>query len=554
MRGSVATDVGLSGVSSRNFTLRRSQWFGIAVLVLLVVIFSLAILTDIRNDHEHMILIELLVPIFIVNGALAYSRLRDFRKIQVQLEDERRRLEEKDAALRRADDEIGSRLDIERKDRAELEWLNSTARSISSKFKSTIVPDAIAESLVEGLGRALEVDVVLFYSFPNFPQPRMWKQWHNRTDVPTGESLAIENEPDLLKLIEHLWKRKRSITVNDSQLIDVSNDPIPKLAAITQMRARSWMLVPIGAGSQVLGCLGVGMIENPRVWTLTEIELVQKVLSEVADVFIQARLFNQSMLIAENDAEVNRLVELDNVKTDLIENINHELRTPLASIIGYMEVIMDDVDAHVAPELVPSLTAVQRNAIRLQSLIENMMRVSNSEFHHTPLDVATVDIGLLLGDVINSLQLGAADSGVTLTLRLDSAQGDLLIDGARSQLEQVFSNLMSNAVKFTPHKGSVTVVARRFRAESDHVEIKVIDTGIGIPHEEFPNVFKRFFRASTATQASIPGFGIGLSLVHSIVREHHGTVTFDSTVGMGTTFTVTLPARYAPDVPSDMHT
>lgn len=549
VRGSVATDVGLSGVSSRNFTLRRSQWFGVAVLVLLVVIFSAAMLTNIRNDHKRTILVVLLVPIFLVNGSLVYSRLRDFRRIQAQLDDERRRLEEKDAALRRADDEIRSRLDTERKDRTELEWLNSTVRSISSKFKSTIVPDAIAESLVESLGQALKVDVVLFYSFPNFPQPRMWKQWHNQTDVPTGESLATENELGLSKLIEHLWKQKRSITVNDSHLIDISNDPLPKLAAITQMRARSWVLVPLGAGSQVLGCLGVGMIENPRVWTPTEIELMQKVVSEVADVFIQARLFNQSMLIAENDSEVNRLIELDKVKTDLIENINHELRTPLASIIGYMEVVMDGVDSRVDPELVPSLAAVQRNAVRLQGLIENMMRVSNAEFNHMPLDVATVDIGLLLGDVVDSLQLGAADSGVALTLRLDSPEGDLFIDGDRSQLEQVFSNLMSNAIKFTPREGTVTVVARRFHAGSDCVEVKVIDTGIGIPREEFPNVFKRFFRASTATQAFVPGFGIGLSLVHSIVREHHGTISFDSTVGMGTTFAVTLPVQYVPDAP-----
>ncbi|MHB1128993.1 MAG: sensor histidine kinase [Ilumatobacteraceae bacterium] len=90
----------------------------------------------------------------------------------------------------------------------------------------------------------------------------------------------------------------------------------------------------------------------------------------------------------------------------------------------------------------------------------------------------------------------------------------------------------------------MTVVARRFQADGDYVEVKVIDTGIGIPQEEFPDMFKRFFRASTATEASIPGFGIGLSLVHSIVREHHGTITFDSIVGKGTVFTVTLPARY----------
>ena len=90
----------------------------------------------------------------------------------------------------------------------------------------------------------------------------------------------------------------------------------------------------------------------------------------------------------------------------------------------------------------------------------------------------------------------------------------------------------------------MSIVAHRVHSDGDYAEVTVKDTGIGIPVKEFPNVFKRFFRASTATQASIPGFGIGLSLVHFVVREHHGRITFDSTVGKGTVFTVTLPARF----------
>ena len=145
------------------------------------------------------------------------------------------------------------------------------------------------------------------------------------------------------------------------------------------------------------------------------------------------------------------------------------------------------------------------------------------------------------------MDLGAGDKGVGLTLRLDSPSGDLLIDGDLNRLQQVFVNILSNAIKYTPRGGAVTVVARRASTESegDHcVEVTFTDTGIGIPLEEFPNMFKRFFRASTATQALIPGFGIGLSLTHSIVTEHHGTLTFDSVVGKGTVFTVRLPVRF----------
>lgn len=497
-----------------------------------------------RQNSRNAALLVALALIFLAAGFIAFTHLRELKKVRNQMESERQKLDESNVALKQIDNELQLRLDQERIDRAESEWLSTSVKSISLGFKSTIVPETIAESLVDGLGQVLGVDVVLFYSFAKHPMPRLWKQWHLKAEPEIEESVVMDHESDLLRLMEHLWNRNRKIIVNDSTLVDIARDPIPKLAAITQMGARSWMMVPLGAGTQILGCIAVGMVENPRVWSASEIELVEKVATEVADVFIQARLFRQSMQIAENDAEVNRLVELDKIKNDLIENMNHELRTPLTSIIGYLEVIMDDVDVNAEPELASSLAAVQRNAVRLQSLMDNMMRPSKANFHDVQLNVVKVNIGHLLSDLANSLQLGIDESGVTMKLRLESPLRDLIIDGDVLQLEQVFVNLLSNAIKYTPRGGTVTVSARRINSGSKFVEVKVKDTGIGIPAEEFPNVFQRFFRASTATNASIPGFGIGLSLVHSIVEEHNGTITFDSTVGKGTVFTVTLPTRY----------
>jgi signal transduction histidine kinase len=333
------------------------------------------------------------------------------------------------------------------------------------------------------------------------------------------------------------------IVVNDSETIDALPYLYHELIPIKQVASRSWVLSMLGDVVRGLGYVWIGMSQDAREWSDAEIGFVRRIISDSSQILANAWMISQSMEIAANDAEVERLVELGKVKNSFIENMNHELRTPLTSIIGYLEVIMDDVDVGAEPELVSSLTAVQRNALRLQILIENMMQISKTDFEHVPLVVTTVDVGHLLGDVVSSLQLGAEDGGVVMSLRLDSPAGDLIIDGDVNQLEQVFVNLLSNAIKFTPRDGSVTVVARRVHADGDCVEVKVADTGIGIPAKEFPNVFQRFFRASTATQASIPGFGIGLSLVNSIVSEHNGTVAFDSTVGKGTVFTVTLPTR-----------
>ena len=536
----------------KNFVFETSKLGSIVLMGSDERIRQLVHIANSNRAYSYGAVLVVLTLIFTVAGFLLVVRLRYFRKIHFLIEHERQINGETDAMLRRVDGELQMRIEKDLTERERQQWVDAATRSISLQVKSTVIPDKIAETVVEGLGRELGVDIVLFYSFPNFPMPRLWKQWHRSTDVLIEESLIIENETGLMKLSESLWNKKRSIIVNDSDEVNVPHDLIPKITATARERTRSWAMVPFGAGSQVMGCVGVGMAEEVRVWSSSELELIKQVVADVVHVFMHAQMFGQTMQIAENEATVGRLIELDKVKNDFIENMNHELRTPLTSIIGYMEMIIGDVDSGLEPDLAASLSVVQRNALRLQILIDNLSQISKEDFERVPLVISTVDIGHMLGDAIKSMELGADDSGVGLTLRLDSPADDLLIDGDVNQLERVFVNLLSNAVKFTPRGGKVTVVASRVHTDgSDFVEVAVTDTGIGIPPEEFPNVFKRFFRASTATQSSIPGIGIGLSLAHLIVGEHHGTITFDSTVGKGTVFTVRLPTRYVTIKPTD---
>ena len=549
--GSTADGMAPIGLREEISSLRKSQKRWVPLFGLLLIALTVILIRIFRFEPDYIILMMLLVSTIIFGGLMVRVRVRIFRRIAVRIETENRKLEETDLALRRVDDELQTRIDNERIETAGRQWLALTVRSISAQLKDTLSPDRIAETVVEGLGRELGVDIVLFYSFPNSTMPRLWKQWHRSTDVLVEESLLIENETGLLKLSESLWNKKRTIIVNDSDEVNVPHDLIPKITATARGRTRSWVMLPFGAGPQVLGCVGVGMAEEVRVWSSIELELIQQVVVDVANVFMHARMFDQMMQIAEHDAAVGRLTAHDKVKDDFIENMSHELRTPLTTIIGYMEMIVGDVDPVVEPELSASLLVVHRNALRLQMLIENLMQISKADFDRVPLVISMVDIGNLLDDAFKSMDLGAENSGVGLTLRLDFLSGELLIDGDINRLQQVFVNLLSNAIKFTSRGGKVTVGARRVNTDGDYVEVTVADTGIGIPPEEFPNMFKRFFRASTATQASIPGFGIGLSLVHSIVGEHHGTIAFDSNVGTGTVFTVRLPTRYINIEPTD---
>ncbi|MFA5775513.1 MAG: HAMP domain-containing sensor histidine kinase [Ilumatobacteraceae bacterium] len=527
--GSVEPRNSATKVNPESFALRRIKRFGIAALGLGSIAFAIAVFFIIQYAPHHRLVLVLLTAIYLLIIFLVLSAIHDISKMQRQVVDERQNLD--------------ARIETDRRNRQNREWIDSAVNSIVTQMKESIDLDEIIDIMLGGIGRKLRSDFVHLYSLAEFQSSRFLRQWSRTTITPIDVSKIANYESRLTDLTKRLKMTSDVSVVTDSQLIDELPHSYLDLIPIRQEVARSWILITLGEVNRGLGYVWIGMAEDARVWSDAELGFVKRIVSETSQVLAHAWMFNQSMQIAANDAEVGRLVELGKVKNSFIENMNHELRTPLTSIIGYLEVILEDVDAHAEPDLASSLTAVQRNALRLQILIENMMQISKTDFEHVSLVVSTVDVGHLLGDVVNSLQLGAEDSGVAIKLRLDSPSNDLIIEGDLSQLEQVFVNLLSNAIKFTPRNGSVTVAARRFRDDGDNVEVKVIDTGIGIPENEFPNVFQRFFRATTAIQASIPGFGIGLSLVHSIVSEHDGTVTFDSTVGKGTVFTVKLPTR-----------
>ncbi len=381
------------------------------------------------------------------------------------------------------------------------------------------------------------------------------------TAIVSGMGLEIVTATSGQQALRQLLKQDFAVI-----LLDVNMPTMDGFETATLIRSR-----PRSADTPIIFTTAEANSEATRIsgYTLGAVDfiyspIIPEILRAKVQVFVnlfnlqrQIMLHNDHLesLVAQRTAALteeivkskvisDRLIEMDKIKDEFIEDMNHELRTPLTAIIGYLEMLIGDVDSGVEPELASSLKTVQRNALRLQLLVENLMYSSMVKIDDASLVVSTLDIGHLLGDVVTSMQLNADHVGVEVTLRLDSPAGDLLIGGDSGQLERVFVNLVHNAVKYTPREGKVTIVARRARRDGDYVEVTVTDTGIGIPREEFPKVFERFFRASTATEASISGFGLGLSLTHSIVSAHHGTITFDSTVGKGTVFTVRLLTRY----------
>ncbi len=294
--------------------------------------------------------------------------------------------------------------------------------------------------------------------------------------------------------------------------------------------AKSLLMVPIGIGEQGLGVLSLMTVDSPRRWRRYEIQTVQQCAGYVAQSVVDLRLRQM------RDTQVDQLTALDRQKTDFMATISHELRTPLTSINGYLELLEDGDYGDLSDAQRGALDIIGRNANRLRGLIEDLLVLNKIEA--TGLQSATEDVAVddLVEGVAELLRPVADAAGVTLVV--EPIDPELVIRVDRGQLERSLINLGSNAVKFTRAGGQATIGA----AEVDgRAVITVTDTGIGIPAEDLPLLFGRFFRASNATAAAIPGTGLGLAIVRAIVEGHGGELRLDSVEGEGTVIRVDLP-------------
>ncbi len=242
-----------------------------------------------------------------------------------------------------------------------------------------------------------------------------------------------------------------------------------------------------------------------------------------------------------------RLAEVDRAREEFVATTSHELRTPVASILGYVELLEDSHEPLGRQEL-GHLATVRRNAERLRDISENLLVLSRWDTErrepgraaHDLTDTDLVEVARRVRDTMAPLA-----SGQDTTLSLVVPDRPLTVPGSAEQLERALLNLVSNAVKYTPDGGDVTCVL----GELGHdVVIEVRDTGIGIAEDDVERLFTRFFRAGSARERSISGVGLGLSIVREIVAAHGGSIDVTSALGRGTTFVVRLPGtRPTPD-------
>ncbi|MFZ5817736.1 MAG: two-component system histidine kinase PnpS [Bacillota bacterium] len=233
--------------------------------------------------------------------------------------------------------------------------------------------------------------------------------------------------------------------------------------------------------------------------------------------------------------DITRSRQLEQMRTEFVASVTHELRTPLTSIRGFAETLLEG--ALDEPETSRHfVTIIKRESEHLGALIEDLLDLSRIESGKFRMKREKVELQSLVPETVGRLAQKAETNGIELTMEVPA--GLPAIPGDRDRLAQVLINLVDNAVKYTPAGGQVKVTARD---EGSQVRISVADTGVGIPQLDLPRIFERFYRVDKARSRATGGTGLGLSIVKHIVEAHRGSITVQSQVGVGSTFTILLP-------------
>lgn len=234
--------------------------------------------------------------------------------------------------------------------------------------------------------------------------------------------------------------------------------------------------------------------------------------------------------------DVTEMRRLEAVRSEFVANVSHELRTPLTVIAGYLETLLDNVEA-VNPRWLRALQQMQQQGGRMQNLLNDLLLLAKLEATDYPSDNQPVAVDLLLLSIKNDAQALSAERHHRISLEADP---HLRLKGSETELRSAFSNLVFNAVKYTPDEGEIRI---RWWADEQGAHLAVADTGLGIEAKHLPRLTERFYRVDSSRASNTGGTGLGLAIVKHVLLRHRARLNIVSNPGKGSTFTCHFPAQ-----------
>lgn len=399
----------------------------------------------------------------------------------------------------------------------EVTTLYSFAQQLSTSLDMKQVVDSIVHSLKQVL-RCRSVNIWLANPETQVLEIHvatgMQAQWEHEAKLKWGEGIAGQ-----------VAATAKPMYVPDTHQVEfVFFDPA----------VRSLLCMPLIAHERVVGTLAVDK-DVPDGFTPDDERLLTIAAAQAAVAIENARLYQE---LKERAARLERayaeLQALDQLKDELVQNVSHELRTPLTFIKGYVELLRDGEMGRLNEQQRESLEIVADKTSAITRLVSDILFLQQIE--RESLQLSDVDLVEVARRALHSIESSAALGGIALELVTPS--GLPLVRADYDRINQVFDNLVGNAIKFSPNGGQVTM---HLQEAGDMVQVSVSDTGIGIPTEQQARIFERFYQVDGSATRKFGGAGLGLAIVKRIVESHGGRIWVNSQVGHGSTFSFTLP-------------
>ncbi len=399
--------------------------------------------------------------------------------------------------------------------------------SASRTITSTLDRDEVLQHIAQSMAVALECSSAVIMDYQaDTHQARILTAYRVGTArdaqeiLPEpGQVIDLAGLPAFLEAIQH--QRPLIIRAADPAL------PAGEVFWLQQRRIRAGVMMPLVAQGELIGVALVLEGRRDRLFSSNEVFKVQTLASQASVALRQSLLYHE-------------VLELEKIKSEMIRMAAHDLRNPLNNILGYIELISMSAEAsgEAGTEIGEYVASLRRSAKTIQSLIDDLLTLERVESERES-EWQVFDLAGLIYEVVEGERAGAALKRIALEYEreLDSAP----VFGSMTQLRQATANLIGNAVKYTPDGGWVKI---RFTQADQRLQFSVQDNGYGISPERQARLFERFYRAREPGTDHIPGTGLGLSLVKTVVERHGGQVWFESEVGRGSTFGFWLPRAH----------
>jgi signal transduction histidine kinase len=255
-----------------------------------------------------------------------------------------------------------------------------------------------------------------------------------------------------------------------------------------------------------------------------------------SDAEFLSALAGEGAIAVENARTYQALEMADRAKSDFVQMVTHELRSPLSAVQSMLRILEQGYVGTITPKQQDLVQRSQRRISFLLALVKDLLELAAGKVEQLKGEKQEVVLNETITKVTELVRTSAVEKG--LEFEVEIAEEPLTLVGVEDGLERVFMNLVSNAVKYTPAGGSVAVKAW---SENDQIKVEVSDTGIGIPEEALPRIFEEFYRAKNAKAMEMEGTGLGLAIAKDVVEQHGGQISVESAEGKGSTFYVTLP-------------